>query len=801
MSQNTVIGKVAITPQGEFLLGSAYSRLSVVSYEGSSYIAIQDNQNVPVTDTSNWYLLASKGNGIVSIILQSTSGNVDTYRITYDDNTYFDFDIHNGPDKTSDLENDGSDGTHPFITKEANDLINYELKTNVGTTLEMSINNSTYVITLVLKNSDGTALATKTVDLPLESDIVNGSYSGGILTLTKRNGNTIPLVLNDLVPNTRTIAGLDLADDITAQELIEALGVYTEAEVDALLVPINKRLSFLESNYNEGTATGSDIQLTDALNGYVKSLVCGNTTQVQATGKQIFDKSVATYKSNYLLDANGEESYNAGSGYTTSFVDVSPETQYTIQGVFNTSSAKSRIYYYTNAEVWISRSGLFTGDYTFTTPIDCSKIRFSYLMSNIDADTIMIEQGSTATSYEPYTGGQPSPSPSYPQPIVNTTGTQTIRTSNENLYDYEDVYGSTPSEITLGDDGWITSSYDNTSGSSQRYFNYYTNPLNVMPNTTYLVVCEIKNVTGTGLIDISCSATNSQFVGNNRFSFANLSDDSIKVIQQTTKANFAGIIRGLRTYFEFNAGESGSITYRISVIEDLTVTAQTFSYIPHKGSTITLPLGDVKLNAIGVGKDVIFKNVEGNDYYDQTLDAGEWYYLERYKEKLLDGTENYEINATGDTFYSFILKNYTSTIDRTNTTEIMSNSLSAYASNALNTLHIGSSGNIVLNFSKDFCEYTSTSLKAKLAEMYEDDEPISIVYPLNSPNKIKITDASLLAALAELEKMQTYKNNTIIMTTASVGNPAKLQVTYWVDEYVSLNDRVTALENRVALLE
>ena len=39
---------------------------------------------------------------------------------------------------------------------------------------------------------------------------------------------------------------------------------------------------------------------------------------------------------------------------------------------------------------------------------------------------MQIELGSTATSYEPYVGGVPSPNPDYPQQIQTVTGTQTV---------------------------------------------------------------------------------------------------------------------------------------------------------------------------------------------------------------------------------------------------------------------------------------------------------------------------------------------------------------------------------------
>lgn len=51
----------------------------------------------------------------------------------------------------------------------------------------------------------------------------------------------------------------------------------------------------------------------------------------------------------------------------------------------------------------------------------------TYDISNI---LIQIEKGSVVTSYEPYTGGQPSPSPDYPQEI-NSVVNPTVKVSNE----------------------------------------------------------------------------------------------------------------------------------------------------------------------------------------------------------------------------------------------------------------------------------------------------------------------------------------------------------------------------------
>ena len=48
---------------------------------------------------------------------------------------------------------------------------------------------------------------------------------------------------------------------------------------------------------------------------------------------------------------------------------------------------------------------------------------------------VQIEKGSTATSYEKFVGGTPSPNPDYPQPIQTVTGLQTVEIQGKNLFD------------------------------------------------------------------------------------------------------------------------------------------------------------------------------------------------------------------------------------------------------------------------------------------------------------------------------------------------------------------------------
>ena len=73
--------------------------------------------------------------------------------------------------------------------------------------LSLTINSSTFVMTGQLKDQNGDNLGTaQTIDLPLESVVVNGSYNSQTkkVVLTLQNGNTIEFSVADLVSGLQT---------------------------------------------------------------------------------------------------------------------------------------------------------------------------------------------------------------------------------------------------------------------------------------------------------------------------------------------------------------------------------------------------------------------------------------------------------------------------------------------------------------------------------------------------------------------------------------------------------------------
>lgn len=55
------LGKVAITPKGEWVAGT-YEKLDLVSHQGSSYLSIKDGNTSAVTVVADWLKVAEKGN-------------------------------------------------------------------------------------------------------------------------------------------------------------------------------------------------------------------------------------------------------------------------------------------------------------------------------------------------------------------------------------------------------------------------------------------------------------------------------------------------------------------------------------------------------------------------------------------------------------------------------------------------------------------------------------------------------------------------------------------------------------------
>lgn len=181
-----------------------------------------------------------------------------------------------------------------------------------------------------------------------------------------------------------------------------------------------KRRAFMTFKFNYETSKGiKQVILTNCGQAPFKRFsILGNSHQDSTTGKQLFDVSALKNISGFSVDEDGfimQKVYNTTSPKTLKELIPSIE------------AGKSYYLSVDNPDDFTGFFG-FTGsvsawhkNQTFVPKEDDLNIRPG-IVSKVGGNAryrLMITEGQTASPYEPYTGGKPSPSHDYPQQIKN----------------------------------------------------------------------------------------------------------------------------------------------------------------------------------------------------------------------------------------------------------------------------------------------------------------------------------------------------------------------------------------------
>lgn len=210
----------------------------------------------------------------------------------------------------------------------------------------------------------------------------------------------------------------------------------------------------------------------------------GKTEQVQTTGANLFDEKL-------LLDFDSEnyDKTQSGSGFyyykfpvngtvTASTKNANKNGEYLTVGIKPDGSDKT----------WLSHGSAAISKYKTLTPedgniylgVNNSLERVKSMIQNTGG--IIINEGSAAKPYEPYTGGKPSPSPEYPQEIKNSG------MWNEETRKYEvdvKVTGRNLFNGKLLKGKFITD--DMNVVSDLVTMNTFDKPVEIEPNTDYVI--------------------------------------------------------------------------------------------------------------------------------------------------------------------------------------------------------------------------------------------------------------------------------------------------------------------------
>ena len=148
----------------------------------------------------------------------------------------------------------------------------------LGATVDLSIDTSTYIMTLQLKNTAGAVLSTAKVDFPIESVVVGGSYSGGVLTLRLKSGEVLNVDISSIVDG--------LIDTATFNRGVETLNARiddTHREIQALADSVETREIYAHyafvaieadtaKSYTKGGKIDKKFRDIEAKSGYTLSL-------------------------------------------------------------------------------------------------------------------------------------------------------------------------------------------------------------------------------------------------------------------------------------------------------------------------------------------------------------------------------------------------------------------------------------------------------------------------------------------------------------------------------------------------
>ena len=186
------------------------------------------------------------------------------------------------------------------------------------------------------------------------------------------------------------------------------------------------------------TASGSVITADDAAEGrpFWGIRVFGRTEQVRTTGAQLLDLSDKIGKTEtkngvtYIINDDQSITVSGKTGDYTSFYIKDMALKAGTYFLKNESRDK-------NKKIFIQLIGDRIKEGVFTLDKDVSNIGVYFVFNvfggtvNIFNDTVttMLNEGSTALPWEPYTGGKPSPSPEYQQEIVSAGESGTINVS------------------------------------------------------------------------------------------------------------------------------------------------------------------------------------------------------------------------------------------------------------------------------------------------------------------------------------------------------------------------------------
>lgn len=231
------------------------------------------------------------------------------------------------------------------------------------------------------------------------------------------------------------LAELENYDDSELREEIDQNATNIQ-ENYKVISKIKKELAYARANEITDTVSGEDVYLKDSAKDYLDLDIIGHSEQESTTGKNLIyptetltEQTINGVKFTPVYDDNGSLLYVNGNGTATADANYPiisssnrltlPAGSYIANGCNNGSSSTYMLRFSARN---ISTYVVYTQDVNFTlsTSDDFwinAEVKSGTTVNNVKFYPMVRPSTITDDTYEPFTGGQPAPSPSYPYDI------------------------------------------------------------------------------------------------------------------------------------------------------------------------------------------------------------------------------------------------------------------------------------------------------------------------------------------------------------------------------------------------
>lgn len=494
-----------------------------------------------------------------------------------------------------------------------------------------------------------------------------------------------------------------------------------------------------------------NFSIEDEAVGYGTALdtIYGNTEQLQTTGKNLLDTPQIHTWSGYKSIRNpliaGTYTISCGKvtqgGANPPAIVMGSTYKYLTNNLVTTvtlSADVTDILFYSNGYNYAESQGV---------------------TSTVEDLMISINGG----DYEPYTGGQASPSPEYPQEVKTVKGNLSFAASGKNMYPYP--YESSTTEIngitfTDNGDGTITA---NGTATSQAIYFMNTGNLYLPKGGYKFNGCPAGGSTSTYFLEL---------YKHNPASYPKDSGEggTFYIKENNQYIQFYIVIR------------SGTIVNNLvfkPMIRKINIEDDT--YEPYQGRRYSLSLGSIELCKIGNYQNKIYKQ---NDA---------WYLHKDIDKIVLNGQD-----GVGNTYVS--LGSGQGGQKRFK----VGNPLFGNVPNNIRTVYADYYQGIPYNgstsTSNSICQWSdqnmfaittdSTTMTMSEFKAMLNSNPLTVYYVLENPIDVEIDDPTLLAQLSALEQITQYKNTYLGIIATNNSSIPEADFTYIRNVVINNSDHV-----------